>query len=69
MPRHAVIFRKDGFVWVCLDCGRDSKRDEVGVWIWVEKKTERKRKNWVLRARLWVLLVVLDLLLREKMHN
>ncbi|CAL2262913.1 unnamed protein product [Prunus armeniaca] len=32
--------------------GMDSKRDEVGVWIWVEKKIERKRKNWVLRAKL-----------------
>ncbi|CAL8168903.1 unnamed protein product [Prunus armeniaca] len=47
-------------------CIRDSKRDEVGVWIWVEKKTERKRKNWVLRAKLWVLQVVIVLLLREK---
>ena len=25
MPRHAVIFRKDGFVWVCLGCRRDLK--------------------------------------------
>ncbi|CAL9018059.1 unnamed protein product [Prunus brigantina] len=27
MPTHVVIFRKDGFVWVCLCCKRDSKRD------------------------------------------
>lgn len=62
-----------GFVLVWEGIGR--KRD-FGVWVWVEKKRERKwRKveSWVLGVKLCVLVVVVaaavDLLLRRKRRS